>query len=364
MLDISRIAAAVDQVAAERKLSKKTLVDVIEAAIRTAYKKDFGTKDEVVNVKLDLEKAKLEISVEKTVVETVEDSSCQVSLEEVGGAEGGYKPGDVIEIDVTEEVLAPGCEFGRIASQAARQVIIQKLQDSEKAKIFDLFRDKEGQIVSTKVEMVERNKVFLDYNGTSVLLPRGEQVNRDEYQPGQRLTVYVAKVDAESGEGPQVVLSRRNTNLVVKMFEANTPELEEGTVEIVKIVRIPGFKTKLIVGSEYEEVDPAGCLIGPKGTRVKAVVEELCGEKIDVINYTDNKKELIAASLGPAQVQDVKVDEANGTAVALLTAEEEVRAIGRSGWNVRLAEELTGYKITLRVTDAPAAAAPAEAQAA
>ena len=361
MLDLTKISAAIDQVAAERKLKRETLVEVVESAIRTAYKKDYGSKDEVVNVKLDFAANKFEISLEKTVVEEVEDETVQISLEDAGGADAGVSLGDVIEIDVTEEVMAPESEFGRIASQAARQVIIQKLQDSEKAKIYELFKDKEGTIVSTKVEMVEKNKVFLDYNGTSVLLPRGEQVNRDDYQPGKRLTVYVAKVDAEGiGEGPQVVLSRRNTNLVVKLFEANTPELEEGTVEIVKIVRIPGFKTKLIVGSEYEEIDPAGCLIGPKGTRVKAVVEEMGGEKIDVINYTDRQKELVAAALGPAQVLDVKLNEADRTAVALLTKEEELRAIGRSGWNVRLAEELTGWKISLKSVDevvAPAAAA-------
>jgi N utilization substance protein A len=363
MLDLQKISAAIDQVAAERKLKRETLVDVVESAIRTAYKKDYGSKDEVVNVKLDFAHNKFEISLEKTVVDVVEDETIQISVEDAGGEEAGVKVGDVIEIDVTEEVMAPGSEFGRIASQAARQVIIQKLQESEKAKIFDLFRDKEGTIVSTKVELVEKNKVFLDYNGTSVLLPRGEQVNRDDYQPGKRLTVYVAKVDADAlGEGPQVVLSRRNTNLVVKLFEANTPELEEGTVEIVKIVRIPGFKTKLIVGSEYDEVDPAGCLIGPKGTRVKAVVEELGGEKIDVINYTDNQKELIAAALGPAQVLDVKLDNEARTAVATLTKEEELRAIGRSGWNVRLAEELTGWKISLKASDEGAApAAPAAA---
>ncbi len=356
MLDLTKISAAIDQVAAERKLKRETLVDVVEAAIRTAYKKDYGSKDEVVNVKLDLTAGKFEISLEKTVVDVVEDETIQISLEDAGGEAAGVKLGDVIEIDVTEEVLAPGSEFGRIASQAARQVIIQKLQESEKVKIYELFKDKEGTIVSTKVELVEKNKVFLDYNGTSVLLPRSEQVSRDNYQPGQRLTVYVAKVDADAQvEGPQVVLSRRNTNLVVKLFETNTPELEEGTVEIVKIVRIPGFKTKLIVGSEYDEVDPAGCLIGPKGTRVKAVVEELGGEKIDVINYTDKQKELIAAALGPAQVLDVKLDEATHVAVAVLTKEEELRAIGRSGWNVRLAEELTGWKISLKATeDSPA----------
>ena len=347
MMDLKKIEAAINQLAAERKLPKEDLLDIIEAAIRTAYKKDFGNKDEIVNVTLNFEENTIEIALEKTVVDEVEDPYTQISKADLGDDADAFDIGDVIEIDVSDVFEEHGAEFGRIASQAARQVVIQKLGESEKNKIYELFKDKQGQVVNVKVDMVENDRVFLDFNGTQVLLPRSEQVSRDRYVPGMRFYVYVKQVeDAEKGE-PKVVLSRKDTNLVVKLFEQNTPELEEGTVEIVKIVREPGFKTKLIVASEFEEIDPAGSLIGPKGTRVKTVVEELSGEKVDVINYVDDSRELIAAALNPAKILDVKIDE-DDMAFAYMEKEEEVRAIGRGGANVRLAEQLTGYKITLK----------------
>ena len=205
--------------------------------------------------------------------------------------------------------------------------------------------------MSATVELVEKNKVFLTYNGSSVLLARGEQVSRDKYTPGQRLYVYVAQVEDEHKSGPRVTISRKNTNLVVKLFEMNTPELEDGSVEIIKIVRHAGFKTKIIVGSEYEEIDPAGSLIGPKGTRVKSIVEELSGEKIDIINYSSDIREMIAASLSPAQVDGVTIDTEQRVATCYVTKEEELRALGRRGQNIRLAEALTGYSIQLDVQD-------------
>jgi N utilization substance protein A len=200
--------------------------------------------------------------------------------------------------------------------------------------------------VNVRVDMVENDRVFLEFNGSQILLPRSEQVSRDKYTAGMRLHVFVKKVqDEEHGEA-KIILSRKDAGLVAKLFELSTPELEDGTIEIVKIVREPGFKTKIIVASEFEEVDPAGALIGPKGIRVKAVVEELSGEKVDVINYTDNARELVAQALNPARILDVQFDE-EGVAVVSVPKSDEVRAIGRSGGNVRLAEQLTGYRIRL-----------------
>lgn len=346
-MDLKKIEAAINQLAAERKLPREDLIDIIEAAIRTAYKKDFGNKDEIVNVVLDFDENTIEIALEKTIVEEVENPYTEISKADLGEDADAFDIGDVIEIDVSDVFEEHGAEFGRIASQAARQVIIQKLGESEKNKVYELFKDKQGQTVNVKIDMVENDRVFIDYNGTQVLLPRGEQVSRDRYIPGMRFYVYVKQVDDETKGEPKVILSRKDVNLVIKLFEQNTPELEEGTVEIVKIVREAGFKTKLIVASEFEEIDPAGSLIGPKGTRVKTVVEELSGEKVDVINYVDDPRELIAAALNPAKILDVKIDE-DDMAFAYLEKDEEVRAIGRSGANVRLAEQLTGYKITLK----------------
>jgi len=368
MMDLKKIESAINQLAAERKLPKDELVEIIEAAIRTAYKKDFGNKDEIVNVVLDFEENTISLALEKTIVDEVENEYTEILRSELGDDADSFDIGDVIEIDVSDIFETTGGEFGRIASQAARQVIIQKLGESEKNKVYELFKDKQGQVVNVKVDMVENDRVFLDFNGTQVLLPRGEQCSRDRYVPGMRFYVYVKQVeDAEKGE-PRVILSRKDINLVIKLFEQNTPELEEGTVEIVKIVREAGFKTKLIVASEFEEIDPAGSLIGPKGTRVKTVVEELSGEKVDVINYVDDPRELIAAALNPAKILDVKIEE-DDHAFAYLEKDEEVRAIGRAGANVRLAEQLTGYKISLKGvgdeeeednSEEPAAEEPAE----
>ncbi len=298
------------------------------------------------NVKLDFESGEITITVEKEVVDVVENPHTQIARSELGEDAEAFENGDIIEIDVSDVLRENAQVFGRIASQAARQVIIQKIGDSEKAKVFELFRDKQGQIVNVRVDMVENDRVFVEFNGSQVLLPRGEQVSRDKYSPGMRLYVYVKKVEDEGRGDPKVILSRKDPQLVAKLFELSTPELEDGTIEIVRIVREAGFKTKIIVASEFEEVDPAGALIGPKGIRVKAVVEELFGEKVDVINYTDNARELVAQALNPARILDVQFDE-NDVAVVTVSKEDEVRAIGRSGGNVRLAEQLTGYRIRL-----------------
>lgn len=351
MIDIQKIEAAINQISAEKKIPKERLLEIIESAIKTAYKKDFGNKDSNVNVHIDLASGSIEISVEKTIVETVENPDLELALEDLGEEADSFEIGDTIEIDVTDEVLADEEGFGRIASQAARQVIIQKIQETEKEKIFNLFRGKEGEIVSLKVELVEKNRVLLDYNGNQVVLPKSEQVSKDKYIPGQRLYLSVAKVEEDSLTGPRVVLTRKDTNLVVKLIEMNVPELEDGTVEIVSIARTPGFKTKIIVASEYEEVDPAGCLIGPKGSRVKVIVDELAGEKIDIINYTQNREELVRRSLVPGVVSDVWIDEETRTIRCSAYEDEKAKVLGKGGTNINLAAELLGYKISLETKE-------------
>lgn len=356
MIDIRKIEAAVNQISAEKKISREKLVEIIEAAIKTAYKKDFGNKDSNVNVKINVESGTIEIGLEKTVVETVENPELEISLEDLGEDAENFSIGDTIELDVTDEVV--GSEgFGRIASQAARQVIVQKIQETEKEKIFNLFKDKEGQIVNLKVELVEKNRVIFDYNGTQVVLPKSEQVSKDRYVPGQRMYLYVARIEEDTMTGPRVVLTRRDKELVIKLFEANVPELEEGSVEIVSIARIPGLKTKLIAATEYDEIDPAGSLIGPKGIRVKGVVDELFGEKIDIINYSPDMRELAKKALVPGEVASVVIDEDSRTITATVTSEEKPKVLGKGGTNINLASELLGYKIILETVggEAPAA---------
>ncbi|USN59276.1 MAG: transcription termination factor NusA [Candidatus Peribacteria bacterium] len=330
MLDVRQIEAAINMIAAEKKLPKEKLVEIIEAAIATAYKRDYGNRDEKVNVHLDLEAGSIDISVEKTVVKVVENPALEISLEELGEDADGFEEGDVIELDVTDEVMGEDMSeaFGRIASQAARQVIIQKIGDSEKEKIYDLFSGREGIVVSMKVELVEGGKVILDYNGNQVVLPRSEQVARDNYVPGQRYYVYVAEVSHPENGVPKVVLSRKRSDMVPAIFAEFVPEIGEGLVNIDRVVRQPGVKTKMLVSSNYEEIDPVGTLIGQKGMRVKSVMEELSGEKIDIIPNAEDAREVIARSLAPAKVVKVELVEED-SAICYIDTEERAKAVGK-----------------------------------
>lgn len=347
MLDVQKIQAAINMIAAEKKLPKQKLVEIIEAAIKTAYKKDFGDKDENVNVHFDLESGELEVSVEKTVVKTVEDPHTEISFEDLGDDADGFSEGDVIEIDVTDELDTDGDVFGRIASQAARQVIIQKVADSEKEKIYDLFAGKEGEVVNMRVDIVEGGKVIFDYNGNQVVLPRSEQVSRDSYVADNRLYLYVAEVSKEENMLPKVILSRKRAELVPAIFAEYVPEIAEEVVSIDGVVRHPGVKTKLLVSSTYEEVDPAGTLIGQKGMRVKAVMEELSGEKIDIIPNSGDIRDVIARSLTPAEVVKVEQGEDDESYIAYIPFGERAKAVWRGGINVHLASELTWVRISL-----------------
>jgi N utilization substance protein A len=348
MLDIQKIQAAINMIAAEKKLPKQKLVEVIEAALKTAYKKDFWSKDEEVNVHFDLEAGTLEISVEKTIVESVEDPATEISLAELWEDGEWFDIGDVIELDVTDEVLSrEGDVFGRIASQAARQVIIQKVADSEKEKIYDLFVWKEGEVVNMRVDIVENGKVVFDYNGNQVVLPKSEQVARDAYVPDNRLYLYIAEVSKEEGQLPKVILSRKRKEIVPCIFAEYVPEIAEGVINIDAVARHPWVKTKILVSSNYDEIDPAGTLIGQKGMRVKAVMEELSWEKVDIIPNTWNILDIISRSLTPAPVLKVVEWEDEDSYIAYIPFGERARAVWKGGINVHLASEMLGVRISV-----------------
>lgn len=346
MFNFQELKTAIEIVSIEKKIPKEKLVEILEQAIKTAYKKDYASKDSIVNVKLDLEEWKLEITMEKEIVDEVFDEDLEISYEEIGGEESGYEIGDMVEIDVSDDVVNSD-SFGRIASQAAKQVITQKILETEKEKLYHLFKDKEWTLVSMRVELVERNRVIFDYNGNQVVLPKSEQNSHDKYIPNQRMSLYVKKVEIDEQTGPKVVLTRKDKELVVKLFENNTPELEDGIVEIISIARLPGIKTKIIVASDNPEIDPAGCLIGPKWMRVRTIVEELFGEKIDILNYTTDKAEMVRRVLVPGIVENIEIDEENNTIHATVKNSEKAKVLGRGGTNINIAGELLGYRINL-----------------
>jgi transcription termination/antitermination protein NusA len=352
MLDIKKIEAAINMISAEKKIPKEKLIDIIESAIRTAYKKDYGYKDEKVNVHLNLEAWELEITVEKTLVEKVQNPALEISFEELWEDADGYKEGDTIELDVTEDVMGTDAEaFWRIASQAARQVIIQKIGDTEKEKIYDIFVGKEGTVVNMKVELVEGGKVILDYNWNQVVLPKSEQVSRDSYSAWSRFYLYVAEVSNKDGGNPKVVLSRKRAEIVPAIFAQYVPEIMDGIVVIDRVVRHPWVKTKMLVSTAYDEIDPVGTLIGQKWMRVKSVMEELSGEKIDIIANTSEVREIITKALTPAEVVKVEIDEERGVANVFIKQEERAKAVGKNWVNVNLAADLVGYKISLQEVD-------------
>lgn len=349
MLDVKKIEAAINQISAEKKIPKETLIEIIESAIKTAYKKDYGSKDENVNVSLDLENWNIEITVEKTIVKEVTNPALEISFEELWEDAKGFEEWDIIELDKTDEVLNSSIweSFWRIASQAARQVIIQKIGDSEKQKIYELFKDKVWEVISMKVVMIESGKILLDYNWNQVILPKSEQVSRDNYAADSRFYVYVAEAFIDEKTGPRVVLSRKNKWIIPALFTLYVPEIADGSISIDNIVRYPWVKTKILVSTNYEELDPAWSLIWPKWIRVKSVMEELSWEKIDIIVDNGNLKEIIAKSLTPATIVKVDVDEKNFTAKVYVISDERAKAIGKNGININLASNLTWYNISL-----------------
>lgn len=349
MLDIKQINQAVTIISKEKNIPKEKLIDIIEAAIKTAYKKDYWNKDEEVNVKIDLENESIEITVEKTLVTEVTNPALEISFEELWEDAEGFVEWDTIEIDVTDEIQnSDDAEsFGRIASQAARQVIIQKIWDSEKEKIYDLFEWREWQVINVKIELVEWSKVLFDYQWNQIVLPKSEQVSRDNYVAGARFFLYIAEVSKNETGSPKVILSRKRPELVSAIFAENVPEIGEWVISIDRVVRQPWIKTKLLVSSNFDEIDPVWTLIGQKWIRVKAVMDELWGEKIDIIANSWDISEIVKKSLSPAEVLKVDIDEDNELAIVYILPTERAKAVWKNWLNVNLASKLTGYKISI-----------------
>lgn len=349
MLNVKQINQAITLISKEKSISKEKLVEIIEAAIKTAYKKDYWNKDEEVNVKIDLENESLQVTVEKTLVEEVTNPALEISVEELGEDAEGFVLWDIIELDVTEEIQNDenGESFGRIASQAARQVIIQKMGESEKEKIYELFEWKEWQLVNIKIEIVEWSKVVFDYMWNQIVLPKGEQVSRDNYVAWARFFLYVAEVSKWENGSPRVILSRKRPELVTAIFAENVPEIGDWIINIDKVVRQAWVKTKILVSSNYDEVDPVGTLIGQKWMRVKSVMDELGWEKIDIIPNVPDMREVIKKSLSPADILKVEVDTEARSAIVYILPTERAKAVWKNGLNVNLASKLTGYKISI-----------------
>lgn len=334
---------AIDDLEKEKHISKEILLEAIESALVSAYKKNYGTSQ---NVRVDINQDTGDINVymRMDVVDDddFEDDLTQITLEEAMEIDPRYEVGDVVEYQVTPR------DFGRIAAQTAKQVVVQRIREAERGMIFDNFITRQGEIVTGTVQRVSNETLFINVGNTEGILSPNEQVPGEHYNINDRLKVYIMDV-RKSNKGPQVFLSRSHPGLVKRLFELEVPEIEDGTVEIKGIAREAGSRTKMAVYTEFENVDPVGACVGTRGARVQAIVDELHGEKIDIITWSEDPKVLIANVLSPSKVEQVIIsDEAEKSATVVVPDYQLSLAIGKEGQNVRLAARVSGWKIDIK----------------
>ena len=324
----------------EKGISKDILIEAIESALVSAYKKNYGTSQNV-RVNIDREEGDIDVFMRMDVVDEIEDELTQISLEEAQEIDPRYEVGDVVEYQVTPK------DFGRIAAQTAKQVVVQRIREAERGMVFDNYIERQGEMVTGVVQRISNGTIFVDMGKTEALLPVTEQVPGEKYNVNDRIKVYIMDVK-KTAKGPQVFLSRSHPAIVKRLFELEVPEIQDGTVEIKSIAREAGSRTKMAVYTEDENVDPVGACVGNRGVRVQAVVDELFGEKIDIITWSDDPKVLIKNVLSPAKVEEVIIDDEEKSALAIVPDYQLSLAIGKEGQNVRLAARLCGWKIDIK----------------
>ncbi|MBW4061594.1 transcription termination/antitermination protein NusA [Candidatus Saccharibacteria bacterium] len=370
---------AINLLAEEKNLPRDVVVETVEAALAAAYKKDYSDKDQEARAELDQETGDVHLYVKKAVVD---DDDIQNDHLEIGVTEAKKLDKKAVVIDVvapttddeTGEVVDEGTpaymvelevfpeDFGRVAAQTAKQVIIQRLREAEREIVFTEYKDKEGIVLNGSVQRVEGNLVYVDLGKATGVLFASEQIPGERYYTGQRLKVYVVRVE-QTARGPQIVLSRAHANMVKHLFELEVPELEAGTVEIAGIAREAGVRSKVAVKSNAAGVDAVGTFVGGRGSRVQAVMSDLGEEKIDIIPYAENVEEYIANALSPTKVIKVELHEAEGKAIVRVPEDQLSLAIGKQGQNVRLAAKLTNWNIDIVSADESHVEAVAEAAA-
>ncbi len=378
---LGEFGSAIMQIAEEKGISKDKVIETIEAALAAAYKKEYGKKGQHIKAEFnEVDGSAKFFKVLEVVDESVrefpteneekeESSDAEISkreeknkksekleqfdedrtprfnqerdivLEEAKKLKKGVKIGDIIEISLESK-----SEYGRIAAQTAKQVIIQKIREAERDSMFKEYKEKEGEVVSGSIQRIEGRNVYVDLGKSIGVLFPSEQIEREHYRIGQRIKVYLARVEADP-KGPGITLSRVHPEIIRKLFELEVPEVFSGSVEIKSIAREAGSRTKIAVFSKEEGVDPIGSCVGQKGTRVQSVIDELIGEKIDIIEWSEKPEKFIAAALNPAKVLSVELNEEKRESVVKVPEDQLSLAIGKQGQNVRLAAKLTGWRI-------------------
>ncbi len=353
-LDMKQLALAVRTIAEEKNLPEETVQEIVEQALAAAYRRDYGDREQEVRVTMNLNTGDVDAYVTKDIVKDVVDDKIDISLSDAQAMKKSAKHCETIEVHEKVE------NFGRVAAQTAKQVILQRLREAEREIILAEYEDKIGTVINGIVARVEGRMVRVDLGKAQAIMPGSEQIQGEHYYPGQRLKVFLK--DVERGlRGPQLVVSRGNTEFVEWLFRSEVPEMENGAVEIKDIAREAGVRTKLAVNSTVPGVDPVGTFVGGHGTRVNAVMSEIGEqEKIDIVVWDDDTKTYIMNALSPTKVNKVELDEKNKKATVLVPEDQLSIAIGKSGQNVRLASKLTGYEIDITAGEKAPEAEPAK----
>ena len=331
---------ALHELEKDRGISADILFEAIEAALISAYKKNFASLQNV-RVHIDRMTGEFKVFARKNVVEEVEDSRTQVSMEEAQKIDPNYAIDDVVEYEVTPR------EFGRIAAQTAKQVVVQRIREAERGMIYDEYINREGDIVTGIVQRYDQKNVIVDLGKVEAILTAQEQIPGETYQPFERIKTFVVEVK-KTTKGPQVMLSRTHPGLIKRLFELEVPEIHDGLVEIKGVSREAGARSKIAVYSRDANVDPVGACVGPKGSRVQTIVTELKGEKIDIVNYSTDPEEFVANALSPAKVVGVYPKPNEKVALVVVPDYQLSLAIGKEGQNARLAAKLTNWKIDIK----------------
>ena len=339
-INSSELISAVNDLSKERRVNKDVLFSAIEAALISAYKKNYG-KSANVRATIDRNTGEMEVLSRKTVAEEVTDPQSEMTLQEAREIDRRYEVGDLVEVPVTPR------DFGRIAAQTAKQVIVQHLREAERGVIYDEYSQKENEILTAIVQRVENRSVYVELGRTEGVIEPNQQMPNEELAPNDRIKVYVLEVSRQ-GRGPQVYVSRTHPGLVKRLFELEVPELVSGVVQIKAIAREAGFRTKMAVFSTDPLIDAVGSCVGPRGMRVENVVAELKTEKIDIIKWSSDPAEYIANALNPARVISVFTADGEKSARVIVPDNQLSLAIGKEGQNARLAAKLTGWKIDIK----------------
>lgn len=324
----------------EKGIEIDIILEAIEAALISAYRRNFGSSQNA-RIFIDRETGDFKVYAQRQVVENLEDPRLEIPLDEARKIDPRYEVGDIVEKEVTPS------NFGRIAAQTAKQVVVQRIREAERNIIYEEFANREGDILTGVVQRIEQKNVLIELGKTVAILTPAEQMPGEEYTQGSRIKTYIVEVK-KTTKGPQIFVSRTHPGLLKRLFELEVPELQEGTVELMAVAREAGQRSKVAVSSRDENVDPVGACVGPKGMRVQSIVNELRGEKIDIIKWDSDPSKYIASALSPAKVVGVEIWEDEKVARVIVPDYQLSLAIGKEGQNARLAAKLTSWKIDIK----------------